>query len=140
MHAIRGNDTHPTETPIKKTADIARSGFLGPRLLATSKQATSPEIVEWFHTLQMRVVISFVGSSDLIKFSEQLYAFTENGLTMDKMSQVLKSQSYNQICWRGPGSNGCCALYSETGEIYSGTFVESHNGMIDINPIGCNAS
>ncbi|KAJ7671216.1 hypothetical protein B0H17DRAFT_1245104, partial [Mycena rosella] len=53
-------------------------------------------------TLQMKVIISFVGSSDLVKFSEQLYAFTENGLTTDKMSQVFKSQSYNQICWRGP--------------------------------------
>lgn len=87
------------------------------------------------------------------------YAFAENGLTAYKMGQVLPSQSF--IKWLGEDKykplvnfilhyiadldipikrsvRPFCGFSSNVP--YSGTFVEFRNGMINVSPIGRNAS
>ena len=87
------------------------------------------------------------------------YAFAENGLTAYKLGQELPSQSF--IRWLGEDKYKplvnfilhhiadldlpikrsvqlSCDLSSDIS--YSGTFVEFRNGMINVSPIGRNAS
>jgi phosphomannomutase len=87
------------------------------------------------------------------------YAFAENGLTAYKLGQELASQSF--ITWLGEEKYKslvkfilhyiadldipikrsvpvfCCVLSDVS---YRGTFVEFRNGMVNISPIGRNAS
>jgi phosphomannomutase len=107
-------------------------------------------------TLRQRVAIGFVGGSDFAKQQEQLgtsevpvtsrfdFCFAENGLTAYKSGVPLASQSF--INWLGESK------YKELIKfilhyiadldipIKRGTFVEFRNGMINVSPIGRNAS
>jgi phosphomannomutase len=102
------------------------------------------------------VAIGFVGGSDLVKQQEQLgssdipvttlfdFCFAENGLTAYKLGVPIASQSF--INWIGE------AKYKELVRfilhyiadldipIKRGTFIEFRNGMINVSPIGRNAS
>lgn len=106
--------------------------------------------------LRKTVAIGFVGGSDLAKQQEQLgtssvavtslfdFCFAENGLTAYKMGVPLASHSF--IKWIGEDK------YKELVKfilhyvadldipIKRGTFVEFRNGMINVSPIGRNAS
>jgi phosphomannomutase len=87
------------------------------------------------------------------------YAFAENGLTAYKLGQELPSQSF--IKWLGEDKykplvkfilhyiadldlpikrsvRSLCGLSSDVS--YRGTFVEFRNGMVNVSPIGRNAS
>ena len=106
--------------------------------------------------LRKNVAIGFVGGSDLAKQQEQLgtsgvpvtslfdFCFAENGLTAYKSGVPLASHSF--IKWIGEPK------YKELVKfilhyvadldipIKRGTFVEFRNGMINVSPIGRNAS
>ena len=106
--------------------------------------------------LRKKVVIGFVGGSDLAKQQEQVgtssipvttlfdFCFAENGLTAYKMGVPLTSTSF--IKWIGEQK------YKEFVKfllhyiadldipIKRGTFVEFRNGMINVAPVGRNAS
>ncbi|KAF8003848.1 hypothetical protein HF325_001296 [Metschnikowia pulcherrima] len=99
------------------------------------------------------VVIGFVGGSDLAKQVEQLgptvlqdfdYCFSENGLTAYKQGKELASQSF--IGWIGEEKYNKLIKFvlrylSELDlPVRRGTFVEFRNGMINISPVGRNAS
>lgn len=106
--------------------------------------------------LRQKVAIGFVGGSNLVKQEEQLgapgrpvtsmfdFSFAENGLTAYKLGQELPSNSF--IKWIGEDQ------YKELVRfilhyiadldipIKRGTFLEFRNGMINVSPIGRNAS
>ncbi len=106
--------------------------------------------------LRQKVAIGYVGGSDLSKQQEQLgsadvpvttlfdFCFSENGLTAFKNGEPLDSNSF--IKWIGE------AQYKELASfilhyiadldipIKRGTFIEFRNGMINVSPIGRNAS
>jgi len=103
--------------------------------------------------LRQRVVIGFVGGSDLSKIKEQLgsdavdnfdFAFAENGLTAYRMSKELASQSF--IGHLGEANykklvNFILRYLSEVDiPIKRGTFIEFRNGMMNVSPLGRNAS
>ena len=106
--------------------------------------------------LRHQVAIGFVGGSDLAKAQEQLgsaqlpvtslfdYSFAENGLTAFRLGVALPSTSF--IDWLG--EERYAALVNWTLRyvaglaipVKRGTFVEFRNGMVNISPIGRNAS
>jgi phosphomannomutase len=107
-------------------------------------------------SLRQKCAIGFVGGSDLAKQQEQLgtserpvttmfdFCFAENGLTAYKLGQTLPSNSF--IKWIGEDQ------YKELVSfilhyvadldipIKRGTFLEFRNGMVNVSPIGRNAS
>lgn len=108
---------------------------------------------ETLNNLRKKVVIGFVGGSDLQKQVEQLgpsvledfdYCFSENGLTAYKLGEKLASQSF--IEWIGEEQYNKLVKfilrYLSDLDLPKrrGTFVEFRNGMINVSPIGRNAS
>lgn len=122
----------------------------------TTPQDVTPEMLELLAALRRKVAIGFVGGSDLVKQQEQLgtpsipvtglfdFCFSENGLTAFKSGVPLTSNSF--IKWLGEDK------YKELVKfilhyladldipIKRGTFIEFRNGMINVSPIGRNAS
>ena len=108
------------------------------------------------HELRKLVAIGYVGGSDLAKQEEQMgtadtpvtalfdYCFPENGLTAFKQGVPLPSTSF--IKWLGEPKYKDLVkfiLHYIAGldiPIKRGTFVEFRNGMINVSPIGRNAS
>lgn len=103
--------------------------------------------------LRNKCCIGFVGGSDLSKQLEQLgpnvldefdYSFSENGLTAYRLGKELASQSF--INWLGEEKYNKLAVFilRYLSEIdlpkRRGTFLEFRNGMINVSPIGRNAS
>ncbi|KAF2222108.1 putative phosphomannomutase [Elsinoe ampelina] len=124
--------------------------------LTPARQTVSPEMLELLSQLRHKVAIGFVGGSDLVKQQEQLgkpsipvtslfdFCFAENGLTAYRMGVPLASSSFIQ--WIGEKK------YQELVKFIlhyiadldipkkRGTFIEFRNGMINVSPIGRNAS
>lgn len=119
-------------------------------------QAATAEMLKLLADLRRKVAIGFVGGSDLAKQQEQLgtpeinvttlfdFCFSENGLTAFKLGVPLESNSF--IKWLGEDKykelvNFILRYLSELDiPIKRGTFVEFRNGMINVSPIGRNAS
>lgn len=121
--------------------------------LTPARLTISPELKQLLADLRKKVVIGFVGGSDFSKQIEQLgpnileefdYCFSENGLTAYKLGSSLPSQSFIQ--WIGEEKYGKLAKFilKYLSEIdipkRRGTFIEFRNGMINVSPIGRNAS
>lgn len=124
--------------------------------LTPARLHASPEILDLLNRLREKVAIGFVGGSDLVKQQEQLstpdipvtdlfdFAFSENGLTAYKSGVQLPSNSFIQ--WFGEDN------YKEFVKfvlhyiadlevpVKRGTFIEFRNGMVNISPVGRNAS
>jgi phosphomannomutase len=106
--------------------------------------------------LRQKVAIGFVGGSDLAKQQEQLgarsipvttlfdFSFAENGLTAYKLGEPLASHSF--IKWIGEEKykvlvNFLLRYMADLDvPVKRGTFVEFRNGMINVSPVGRNAS
>lgn len=107
--------------------------------------------------LRKKCAIGFVGGSDLVKQEEQIgkpagvpvttlfdFCFAENGLTAYKLGQPLPSNSF--IRWIGEDQykqlvNFCLHYIADLDiPVKRGTFVEFRNGMINVSPVGRNAS
>lgn len=106
--------------------------------------------------LRHKCAIGFVGGSDLAKQQQQLgtaslpvtslfdFCFAENGLTAIRMGQPLATASF--IDWIGEARykelvNWILAYVAALDvPIKRGTFVEFRNGMVNVSPIGRNAS
>jgi len=139
------------DRPLKKLVLFDVDGTLTP-----ARQGISKEMLNLLKELRRKVAIGFVGGSDFAKISEQLaidgepvvnkfdYAFAENGLTAYKLGQELPSQSF--IKWLGEDKYKPLVKFilhyiaDLDIPIKRGTFVEFRNGMINISPIGRNAS
>ncbi|KAI3403834.1 PMM1 [Candida oxycetoniae] len=121
--------------------------------LTPARLTISDEMKKTLEKLRSKVVIGFVGGSDLSKQVEQLgpnvlqdfdYCFSENGLTAYKLGKQLASQSF--INWLGEDKYNKLAKFilrhlSEIDiPVRRGTFIEFRNGMINVSPIGRNAS
>ncbi|RDW77257.1 phosphomannomutase-1 [Coleophoma cylindrospora] len=124
--------------------------------LTPARRRVTPEMLQLLHTLRQNVAIGYVGGSDMAKQQEQLgaadipvtslfdFCFAENGLTAYKSGVPLASQTF--IKWIGE------AKYKDLVKfilhyiadldipIKRGTFIEFRNGMINVSPIGRNAS
>jgi phosphomannomutase len=106
--------------------------------------------------LRKKVAIGYVGGSDLAKQQEQLgsadvpvttlfdFCFAENGLTAFKSGAPLASTSFIQ--WLGEPKyktlvNFILHYIADLDiPVKRGTFVEFRNGMINVSPIGRNAT
>ncbi|KAJ7281883.1 eukaryotic phosphomannomutase [Mycena rebaudengoi] len=121
--------------------------------LSLARQSASPEMLELLRALRKKVVIGFVGGSDLVKISEQLgsnaihdfdYAFAENGLTAYKMGTALETQSFIKYVGEDRYKRLVNFILHYIADmdvpIKRGTFVEFRNGMINVSPIGRNAT
>ncbi|KAK4105497.1 eukaryotic phosphomannomutase [Parathielavia hyrcaniae] len=124
--------------------------------LTPARLSVSPEMLDLLSRLRQKCAIGFVGGSDLVKQQEQLgkpevnvttlfdFCFAENGLTAYRLGEPLPSNSF--IKWIGEDQ------YKELVRfilhyvadldlpVKRGTFVEFRNGMINVSPIGRNAS
>ncbi|KAF8472069.1 eukaryotic phosphomannomutase [Kalaharituber pfeilii] len=124
--------------------------------LTPARRTISPEMLALLQKLREKVVIGFVGGSDLVKLQEQLgvnglnvvdlfdYCFAENGLTAIRLGEALPSNSF--IKWLGEEKykklvNFILRYIADLDiPIKRGTFIEFRNGMINVSPIGRNAS
>ncbi|KAJ3183223.1 Phosphomannomutase [Gaertneriomyces sp. JEL0708] len=121
--------------------------------LTPARKDISPEMKQLLADLRKKVVIGFVGGSDLSKQKEQLgddclldfdFCFSENGLTAYRSGKVLASQSF--INWIGEDeykklSNFILRYIADLDlPRKRGTFIEFRNGMINVSPIGRNCS
>ncbi|KAH8884441.1 eukaryotic phosphomannomutase [Thozetella sp. PMI_491] len=124
--------------------------------LTPARLSVTPEVLNILARLRQKVAIGFVGGSDLPKQQEQLgtpdvpvtslfdFSFSENGLTAFKNGEPLPSNSF--IKWLGEEK------YKEMVSfilhyiadldipVKRGTFIEFRNGMVNVSPIGRNAS
>ncbi|KAG9248413.1 eukaryotic phosphomannomutase [Calycina marina] len=124
--------------------------------LTPARRHVTPEILKLLSTLRKNVAIGFVGGSDLAKQQEQIgtasipvtslfdFCFSENGLTAYKSGLPLASHSF--IRWIGEDkykrmANFIMHYIADLDiPIKRGTFIEFRNGMINVSPIGRNAS
>ncbi|EDK37074.1 phosphomannomutase [Meyerozyma guilliermondii ATCC 6260] len=121
--------------------------------LTPARLTISEEMKKTLEKLRSKVVVGFVGGSDFSKQVEQLgpniltefdYCFSENGLTAYKLGEKLASQSF--INWIGEEKYNKLAKFilrylSDIDlPVRRGTFIEFRNGMINVSPVGRNAS
>nr|POE63259.1 phosphomannomutase [Quercus suber] len=113
-------------------------------------------MLQLLSALRHKVAIGFVGGSDLAKQQEQLgtasipvttlfdFCFAENGLTAYRLGQPLAAHSF--IKWIGEDNYKKLVRFvlhyvaDLDIPIKRGTFIEFRNGMINVSPIGRNAS
>ncbi|KAF9499454.1 eukaryotic phosphomannomutase [Pleurotus eryngii] len=122
--------------------------------LSLARQSASPEMISLLQDLRKLYAIGFVGGSDMIKILEQLgpnaieelfdYAFAENGLTAYKLGKPLESQSFIKFVGEERYKKLVSFILHYIADmdipIKRGTFVEFRNGMINVSPIGRNAT
>jgi len=124
--------------------------------LTKPRQLVKPEMLQLLSELRHKCAIGFVGGSNLVKQQEQLatpevnvtslfdFSFAENGLTAYRLGQELESQSF--IGWIGEERYKALVKFilhyiaDLDIPIKRGTFIEFRNGMINVSPIGRNAS
>ncbi|KIM74676.1 hypothetical protein PILCRDRAFT_828007 [Piloderma croceum F 1598] len=113
-------------------------------------------MVQLLRDLRKKVSIGFVGGSDLDKIKWQLqvdgldaihdfdFAFAENGLTAYRLGKQLGSQSFIEHLGEDNYKYLVNFLLKYLSEIdipiKRGTFIEYRNGMVNVSPIGRNAS
>ncbi|CAJ2501066.1 Uu.00g039190.m01.CDS01 [Anthostomella pinea] len=138
--------------PIKNTIVL----FDVDETLTKARRAATPEMLQALQALRQKVAIGYVGGSDLSKQQEQLgtadrpvtsmfdFCFSENGLTAFKMGAALPSNSF--IKWIGEDRykelvSWCLHYIADLDTpIKRGTFVEFRNGMVNVSPLGRNAT
>ncbi|OXB33660.1 phosphomannomutase [Cryptococcus neoformans] len=122
--------------------------------LSLARQSATPEMFATLRKLRENCAIAFVGGSDLVKILEQVggdqglsnfdYGFAENGLIAYKLGQQLESASFIKHVGEEEYKklvNWILRYLSEVDiPIKRGTFVEFRNGMVNVSPIGRNAS
>ncbi|KAK3053158.1 Phosphomannomutase 1 [Extremus antarcticus] len=124
--------------------------------LTPARRNVSPEMLLLLSQLRHKVAIGFVGGSDYNKQQEQLgtasipvtslfdFCFSENGLTAYRMGQPLASHSF--IKWLGEDNYKKLVKFllhyiaDLDIPVKRGTFVEFRNGMINVSPLGRNAT
>lgn len=106
--------------------------------------------------LRHKVAIGFVGGSDLAKQQEQIgtssinvttlfdFCFAENGLTAYKLGVPLASHSFIEYIGEDRYKQLVKFILHYIADldipVKRGTFIEYRNGMVNISPIGRNAS
>lgn len=140
------------DRPLKNTIAL----FDVDETLTPARLAVSPEMLHTLERLRQKVAIGYVGGSNLVKQQEQLgaadrpvtsmfdFCFSENGLTAFKMGAELPSNSFIKWLGEDPYKELVRWILHYIADldipIKRGTFVEFRNGMINVSPIGRNAS
>jgi len=140
------------DRPVKKLVLFDVDGTLTP-----ARQGISPEVMAALRALRKRFVVGVVGGSDFVKIAEQLtppgstspldefdYMFAENGLTAYKLGKALPSQSFIQFIGEERYKVLANFILHYIADldipIKRGTFIEFRNGMINVSPLGRNAT
>jgi len=139
------------DRPIHKLCLFDVDGTLSP-----ARQQASEEMLDTLRALRKKVVVGFVGGSDLVKIIEQLqvgstpiieefdYAFAENGLTAYKQGHPLPGDSFIHFMGEERYKELVKFILHYIADldipIKRGTFIEFRRGMINVSPIGRNAS
>lgn len=121
--------------------------------LTPARKTISAEMKETLRRLREKVVVGFVGGSDLPKQVEQIgddvldlfdFSFAENGLTAYRLGQKLESASFIGYMGEQRYKRLVDFILRYIADldipIKRGTFVEFRNGMINVSPIGRNCS
>ncbi|KAG5982474.1 Phosphomannomutase 1 [Claviceps digitariae] len=154
MEAVQSSYPPLEDRPLKDTICL----FDVDGTLTPARLDASPQILSILSALRQKCAIGFVGGSDLAKQQEQIgkpaggvpvttlfdFCFAENGLTAYKLGQELPSNSFIQ--WIGETKykelvNFILHYVADLDvPVKRGTFVEFRNGMINVSPVGRNAS
>ncbi|KAK5090599.1 Phosphomannomutase 1 [Lithohypha guttulata] len=141
------------DRPIKETICL----FDVDGTLTPARQSASPEMLKLLLQLREKCAIGFVGGSDLVKQQEQLgtpsvpvtslfdFCFAENGLTAYRLGQPLESTSFLKHLGEPNYQKLAKFVLRYISELEGlpamrGTFIEFRNGMINVSPVGRNAS
>ncbi|KAK6530070.1 Phosphomannomutase [Orbilia ellipsospora] len=140
------------ERPLKNTIVL----FDVDETLTPARRLVSPEMFTLLAKLREKVVIGYVGGSDFSKQQEQLgvdgvnvttlfdYCFPENGLTAFRLGEKLPSTSFIQFVGEKDYKELVKFILHYIADleipIKRGTFIEFRNGMINVSPLGRNAS
>ncbi|OKL64339.1 Phosphomannomutase [Talaromyces atroroseus] len=126
------------------------------KTLSPARGSASPEMLELLSRLRHKCAIGYVGGSDFSKQQEQLgsatvsvtslfdFCFAENGLNAFRLGAPLASTSFIQWLGEDKYQNIVNFVLRYLSEIRlpkkRGTFIEFRTGMINISPIGRNAT
>ncbi|KAL2065027.1 hypothetical protein VTL71DRAFT_4167 [Oculimacula yallundae] len=140
------------ERPIKNTIVL----FDVDGTLTYPRGPATPEMLTLLTHLRQKVAIGFVGGSDLPKQQEQLgspdvsvltlfdYCFSENGLTAYRLGVPLSTQTFISHVGEARYKELVNFMLRYIADldipIKRGTFVEFRNGMVNVSPVGRNAS
>ncbi|KAI1213933.1 eukaryotic phosphomannomutase [Annulohypoxylon truncatum] len=140
------------DRPIKNTIAL----FDVDETLTPARLSVSPEMLQTLEKLRQKVAIGYVGGSNLVKQQEQLgtgdrpvtsmfdFCFSENGLTAFKLGQELPSNSFIKYIGEDKYKELANWILHYIADldipVKRGTFIEFRNGMINVSPIGRNAS
>ncbi|KAI0895018.1 eukaryotic phosphomannomutase [Annulohypoxylon nitens] len=140
------------DRPIKNTIAL----FDVDETLTPARLSVSPEMLQTLEKLRQKVAIGYVGGSNLVKQQEQLgtgdrpvtsmfdFCFSENGLTAFKLGQELPSNSFIKYIGEDRYKELASWILHYIADldipVKRGTFIEFRNGMINVSPIGRNAS
>ncbi|GAB7357221.1 hypothetical protein MBLNU459_g8202t1 [Dothideomycetes sp. NU459] len=140
------------QRPIKNTICL----FDVDDTLTPARRSVTPEMLELLSALRHKVAIGSIGGSDFAKQQEQLgtpsvpvtslfdFCFAENGLTAYRMGVPIASQSFIQWIGEEPYKKLVKFILHYIADLdipkKRGTFIEFRNGMINVSPIGRNAS
>ncbi|KAH6916142.1 phosphomannomutase [Coprinopsis sp. MPI-PUGE-AT-0042] len=124
--------------------------------LSLARQVMSQEMLDALLALKKKMVIGFVGGSDLVKITEQLqvgghnavtdfdYGFAENGLIGYKQGVELPSESFIKFVGEERYKKLVNFILHYIADldipIKRGTFIEFRRGMINVSPIGRNCT
>ncbi|KAF7294482.1 Phosphomannomutase [Mycena kentingensis (nom. inval.)] len=124
--------------------------------LTAARQGATLEMLDVLRALRKKVAIGFVSGSDRVKIEEQLsvhgsnaleafdYAFFENGLVAYKLGQPLPSDSFIKFVGEERYKKFVTFVLHYIADldlpVKRGTFVEFRNGMVNVCPMGRNAS
>ncbi|KAI5122476.1 hypothetical protein M0805_001388 [Coniferiporia weirii] len=124
--------------------------------LSLPRLPASADMINLLRDLRKQVAIGFVSGSNLSKIQEQLgvngsnvvndfdFAFAENGLTAYRLGKQLASQSFINFVGEEKYKKLVNFILHYIADmdvpIKRGTFVEFRNGMINVSPIGRNAT
>jgi phosphomannomutase len=121
--------------------------------LTPARQSMSPTMRQLLQRLKQKVVVGFVGGSDLAKQKEQLgedclqlfdYAFSENGLTAYRLGQPLLSMSFKDYLGEDRLKRLINFMLRYLADLElplkRGTFIEFRKSMLNVSPIGRNCS
>ena len=152
-HSEAGSVISPLEArPIKNTICL----FDVDGTLTPARLSASPEMLQLLSALRHKCTIGYVGGSDMVKQQEQLgtpsiavtslfdFCFPENGLSAYRLGQPLEAQSF--IGWLGEEKYKALVRFTLHYiadldiPVKRGTFVEFRNGMVNISPVGRNAT
>ncbi|KAK4136392.1 eukaryotic phosphomannomutase [Trichocladium antarcticum] len=140
------------DRPIKNTICL----FDVDGTLTPARLSASPEMLALLAALRQKVAIGFVGGSDLVKQQEQLgspsvnvtslfdFCFAENGLTAYRLGEQLPSNSFIEYIGEAQYKELVRFVLHYIADldipVKRGTFVEFRNGMVNVSPVGRNAS